>query len=200
MLLTSQSRGTGGYGSTPDIPLKSPFSDRACLIVHDRHDKRLRFFSRFSRLVLVLPIPLCFYSVFRSKRPFPSFPGYIPNSIESLKNLKFWNNPTLLLITSSSLTSLMFFSCSSERSTVSIRRNGTCTKSHLSSLSCHPWNTCFVLNQFQLVFSLHVSRDTLVLGVTSPPSSAFLPRHTSFFLNQYPLVLLFVSFVTHRYW
>ena len=49
-LLSSHSRGTGGYRSAPDIPLKPPFSLSAPvtrLIVRDCRDKALRVFFRF---------------------------------------------------------------------------------------------------------------------------------------------------------
>ena len=55
-LLSLQSRGTGGYGSTLAVPLKPPFFLSAsvkCLVMSDCHDKRFHFFSCFFPICLI---------------------------------------------------------------------------------------------------------------------------------------------------
>ena len=81
--LSPQFCGTGGYCSAPDIPLKSPFVrslPSKCLIVRDRHDKRLRIFFRFFLTVSLSVSPVVFCSSF-----------YIKNG--RFKNGRFRNRP-----------------------------------------------------------------------------------------------------------
>ena len=110
----------GGYESTPAVPLKPPFFLPAsvkclsCVIVTIRDS----IFSCFSRLVRSKFSFVVFLSRFLVKMAV-----FYVSRKQSVDNRNF---KTLLFITNSSLTSVLF---SSEGSNVPIRQNGTMSKS-----------------------------------------------------------------------
>ena len=93
--LSSQSRGTGGYGFAPAVPLKPPFflsAPTKCLIVSYRHDKKLRFFSRFLQFVLSAILFFLFFFLFLFKTAVPAF---VRNNLVRIENLIFKNSRIL---------------------------------------------------------------------------------------------------------
>ena len=96
-------------------PLKPPFSlisSAKCLIVRDRHDKRLRFYIFSFRLFLTIFAVVLILSLFLGKMAvFRIFEKY-PFVNRNFENLKFSNIPTLLRSNFQFLRPLLlFFRC-----------------------------------------------------------------------------------------